>query len=1668
MRSARDIDGIYRRKTFQALVWRDKMKVLIIGSGAREHAIGVSIAKNPSVSELFFAPGNAGTSRIGKNVEIKANELEKLLDLAKKNQVDYTIVGPEDPLCLGIVDLFEKEGLKIFGPTKRAAALEGSKAYSKDFMIKYKIPTAIYQNTKDAATATKIAHELIEKNGKAVLKVDGLCQGKGVFIANSKAEADEFIAQVFEKQQFGANDLVVEEFIDGFEMSLLCFVDNHTYKILPSAKDYKKVFVHDAGPNTGGMGTYAPNFQADRYIGEIKEQVLELFMAGIRSEGLDFRGILFVGLMIGPSGVKVLEFNTRFGDPETQSILQLLESDLLEIMQKTSEEKLHEVDLKISDKKVVTVVLASGGYPGSYATGHEITGLEEARSLVFHAGTKSDGDKVLTSGGRVLSITDIGDSYEEANEKVMESLSKISFMDAYYRYDIAPLVDRIYVEKKKDFDIYSNKTKAILRSDLGLSMEHLRSFIRYDVQGLSKEELDKVLHTVFSEPPIDKVYVGRSALELEKELICPIVIQYHKGQFDQREQGVIDTIASALEKEVKVNCAHVVSLEEEVNAEKFAQIKALLINPVDQEEGDLLGIPSRIDDSFEDNKVNRIIDGFITLSKESLESFLAEMSLSMNLDDILLVQKYFSEKRRDPSETEVRMLDTYWSDHCRHTTFNTVLEKIDFEDSSGLISQKIRASFDRYIQERESLNHTKPITLMDLATIVARGMGKRGELKDLEISEENNACSIRVDVEIEKYDGSLIREPYLVMFKNETHNHPTEIEPFGGASTCIGGAIRDPLSGRAYVYQAMRITGSADPRAGKTERISGKLSQRKITTEALKGYSSYGNQIGLATGFVDEVYHPGYVAKRMEVGAVIAAAPEKNVIRKSPQAGDAVLLIGGRTGRDGIGGATGSSKSHDEQSVKKSSAEVQKGNAPMERKIQRLFRNEKVSTLIKKCNDFGAGGVSVAIGELSDSIEIWLDRVPLKYQGLSPMEIAISESQERMAVVIESKDIEKFIAFCEEENLEATHVANITDSGRLIMKYKDEVIVDLDRDFIDSSGAMRYQKVVVPACEFSEVQEVKPLEYIYEYVKDINVASRKNMIENFDSSIGGGAVVSPLGGKNQITPAQAMVSEIPSMIGHAKQVSLMSYGFDPYLSEKNPYLGAYYAVVESLCRLAAHGADPLKARLSMQEYFEKLGSNEKTWAKPFIAMLGAYEVTSTLKTPPIGGKDSMSGTYKDLNVPPTLISFAVATAKKNEVITNELKGDSKLYLLKTERSADGTLDLDDLKQNFEKLHQAMIEGKVLSCAAIDHKGVLMTLLEMSFGNDIRFEATLDEKELFAKGYGNFVIESKEELGFATAIGESHCENFKLSVNGTVLDYDRLKESYLTAFDEVFNGEIRQEASEALPKAAERVFARSNKPVDRPKVVIPVSPGTNCEWDMERSFIKAGAETEIIVFNNLSIESIAHSVDRLAKAITNAQILALPGGFSLGDEPDGSGKFIASLLRNEKIKAAIEHMLDQNDGLIIGICNGFQALIKTGLLPSGKISVMDENSPTLTYNSNGRHIARMVATKVAANPSPWLRYTDPEAVYKVPISHGEGRFVCNEEAYEELKKNGQIAFTYLDNPNSSSYDIEGITSPCGKILGKMAHSERVIDGLYQNIPDILDSKLFQAGVDYFKK
>lgn len=1678
------------------------MKILIIGGGAREHALGHSISKNKRVTKIYFAPGNAGCEKIGSNVDIKADDIEGLLNFAKENVIDLTIVGPEDPLCLGIVDLFEANDLKIFGPSKAAAKLEGSKAYAKEFMIKHDIPTADYIKVGNFKDCILQANKLIEKYGIVVLKADTLCQGKGVFIAKSKEEAEEFSKKIFIDKIYGECEMVVEEFLDGFEMSLLCFVDNKTIKMLPTAKDHKKIFDGELGLNTGGMGTYSPNKQADVYLSEIQELALKPFLEGIKQDKLDFRGIIFIGFMIGSSGIKVLEFNTRFGDPETQSVLQRLETDLLEIIEHTVDSRLDEIDIKFNDKKVITLILASGSYPENYQKGYEIRGLERATTDIFHAGTISKDGKIVTNGGRVLSLTSSADTFEEAYRKVYENAKLVNFEQMYYRKDISPLVKRIYVEKKEAFDVEKKGLISEIKDNAKLELSNVRCLVRYDLENISDEEVVEISNTILSESPVDNIYMFEAALELQKQLKNSLVVQFHKGQFDQREQGLIDTIAVSIEKnDVLAKCSRVYSFESdaEITPEQMKKIEKILINPVDQEKGSLLEIPTTLKEEYEINHSNEFVEGFIELKENELAEFLKENELAMNLDDLKYVQAYFIGKKRNPSTTELSMIDTYWSDHCRHTTFNTILNDIQFAAPLSMLDKTIKASFDDYIKTREEIGRIKPVTFMDMATIVSRYMRIKGILEDMEVSEEINACSVKIKVRLKNPEtGEMNLEDYLLMFKNETHNHPTEIEPFGGASTCIGGAIRDPLSGRSYVYQAMRVTGSADPRESIEDTLEGKLPQKKITLDAARGYSSYGNQIGLATGLVDELYHKGYKAKRMEVGAVIGAAPMENVKREIPEKGDIIVLLGGRTGRDGVGGATGSSKEHTEKSITLSSAEVQKGNAPMERKLQRLFRNEEAAKLIKKCNDFGAGGVSVAIGELADSLEIWIEKVPLKYQGLTPREIAISESQERMAVVIRKSDYERFAELCYDENLELTHVADVTDTQKLVMKYNDEIIVDLDRAFLNSSGADRYQAV--------SIENSRQIEFFKGYLKnhdsknisdnlksdmaDLNIASKKNLIERFDSSIGKGSVMVPLGGKNQITPSQAMVATVPSLKGVSYTASVMAYGFNPYLSEENPFIGAYYAVAESIAKVAATGADALKTRLSFQEYFERIGEDAKKWGKPAMALLGAYKLTRELNLPPIGGKDSMSGTFKDISVPPTLISFAVTTEDVENIITPEFKGGMKLGIIETKVLEDYTLDIDAFKKNLELLRSEILKGNVKSCYAINHKGILPMLMEMSFGNDVAFEVNINDNDMYAPKYGSFIVEYEESLDMISEIGSTKdecCSNESVSkcqelecdnitrVNGQTIDMKQLKDIYLGQLDKIFVGEIAQNEeyendiiSETAPIQVIQRVKKSEKPVEKPKVVIPVFPGTNCEWDTAQAFEREGAEAEILVFNNLSIENIEKSIAKLATAIRNAQILVFPGGFSLGDEPDGSGKFIANVIRNSKISSAIEYMLSENDGLILGICNGFQALIKTGLLPYGHISKLDENSPTLTYNNNGRHIARIVETKGITLNSPWLSGLSLEDVYKVPVSHGEGRFVCNEESYKKLVENDQVAFVYGDNPNGSAYNIEGIISPCGKILGKMAHTERIDLRLYKNIPDMIEQPIIKSGVNYFRK
>lgn len=1643
------------------------MKVLVVGSGAREHTIGEKILLNETVKKLYFAPGNAGTAQIGENINIAANEIEKLLEFAKEEDMDYTVVGPEVPLCLGIVDLFEGEGLRIFGPSKAAAQLEGSKSFTKEFLVKYEIPTAEYIKSTDYQESLDFAKTLLTKNGIVVIKADGLCEGKGVFITTTEKETDKYLKDIFEKGLYGEKKVVIEEFLDGFEMSLIAFVDNKTIKMLPTSKDHKKISEGEHGLNTGGMGTFSPNVEALPYLNEIEDLVLKPFLRGIREERLDFRGIIFIGLMIGSGGIKVLEFNTRFGDPETQSILNKLDTDLLDIMQAVTDEKLDEIDVKFNDKKVVTLVLASGGYPEKYDKGYEISGLMDVEKVhIYHAGTKTEGDKIVTNGGRVLSITAVENSFEEAIDRVYREVEKINFEKKYYRKDIGPMIKRYYVEKKSDFQDAAHSLRNNIVEELGFDPGNVRVILRYDIEGLRDEEAKSIENTILSEPPIDDIYTDVEATNLEAKLKNPLVVEFHSGQFEQRKQSLLDTISVSLGvTDVEAKCATIYAFDGELDPPKLQKIEEYLINPVDQVKGKLFGIPTKLKSDYEEKPENMVYEGFIKLDKEGLNNFKNEKGLAMSFEDLIFIQEHFKSINRDINETELAILDTYWSDHCRHTTFNTILD-IKFEEGDSETDKKLKEEFDNYMSMRDELNRKKPVSLMDLGTIIAKYMKTQGKLDDLEESDEINACSIRVNVKIEDMDGNINDEKYLLMFKNETHNHPTEIEPFGGASTCLGGAIRDPLSGRAYVYQAMRVTGSGDPRQKYEDTLTGKLPQKKITTEAANGYSSYGNQIGLATGLVDEIYHDSYVAKRMEVGALVGAAPEENVVRKQPVPGDVIVLIGGRTGRDGIGGATGSSKEQTEQSITEASAEVQKGNAPTERNIQRLFRDEKATKMIKKCNDFGAGGVSVAIGELADSLEIHLDKVPLKYQGLSPREIAISESQERMAAVIAGSDVEEFIKYCDIENLEATVVAEVTDSGKMIMLYGDKVIAELDREFLDTSGVDRYQDVLVKpsdAVSYFDKRE-NDINKAYEALKDVNYVSKKNLIQKFDFSVGRATVLSPLGGKNQVTPIQTMVAAIPSLKGNSRTVSMMSYGFDPYLSEENQFLGGYYAVIESLTKIAASGGNALNTRLTFQEYFESLGTNEEKWAKPLRSLLGAFYATREIEAPPIGGKDSMSGTFKDIDVPPTLISFAVTSEDIENIISPELKGGYKLGLIRPNRKKDYTLDHEDFKNKLNRLYSSIKAKNIKAAYSLNSKGLLHSLLEMSLGNDIGFSVKSDE--LFDVLLGSIVVEYDRDEEYIECIGVTGTEEIK--VNGEVFDIEKFRGDYLEELTPIFPGEVKYEGEIAKNTGAVKRQFKSSKPVDEVKVLIAAFPGTNSEYDTEEAFRNEGATVETYVFANKDMEYLNKSIDELAEKIKNSQIFVIPGGFSFGDEPDGSGKFIATVLRNEKIKDALEYMLEENDGLILGICNGFQALIKAGLLPMGKVSELNMEDPTLTFNTAGRHIARFVDTKVLTKNSPWLQYTDLDVIYKLPISHGEGRLVITKEAYEKLSEGEQIGAVYCDVPNGSQYGIEALISPDGKILGKMGHSERVKKDMYKNIPDVEIQPIIKAGVDYFRK
>ncbi len=1250
----------------------------------------------------------------------------------------------------------------------------------------------------------------------------------------------------------------------------------------------------------------------------------------------------------------------------------------------------------------------------------------------------------------------------------------------------------IYVEKKSEFNKDAQELLREVKNLLSIkSINDIRLINKYDICGITNEELEAIKYTVLSEKNTDNIYEENIDLEGSNYF----VVEYHEGQYDQRADSAAQCIQLITQKEApQVKTAKVIALYGEVTQEELKKIKNYYINSVDSKESSLKKKEIIMEEQQLPSEVE-IIDGFINMKESELQNFLKERGLSLSIGDIVLIRDHFKREDRNPTITEIKVLDTYWSDHCRHTTFQRVLTEVDFEE--GKYIGPVKRGFEVYKNYRREVykDREKPITLMDMAVIAMKKLRKDGKLEKLDQSEEINACSIVIDVDV---NGKL--EKYLLMFKNETHNHPTEIEPFGGASTCLGGAIRDPLSGRSYVFGAMRITGSGDPRKAIEETLVGKLPQRKITKESAKGYSSYGNQIGLATGYVREIYDEGYVAKRMEVGAVIGAAPAKNVIREVPTPGDVVILLGGRTGRDGIGGASGSSKEHNEKSIDNCSSEVQKGNAPTERKIQRLFRKNEVTTLIKRCNDFGAGGVSVAIGELADGIKINLDKVKKKYEGLDGTELAISESQERMAVVVSQKDVKKFITLCEEENLEATVVAMVTEEKSMIITWQGTEIVNLKRNFLDTNGASTYGKVQVTAPKeednyFNKKNTKLSLKEAFEEVsKDLNAMSQKGLMNIFDSTIGGNTVLMPYGGETQRTQVDGMVFKIPVESGETTTTALMAHGFNPKISKWSPFHGALYAVVESVTKLVALGGDLNGIYLSFQEYFEKLGDDPKKWGKPFAALLGGLYAQHNLEIAAIGGKDSMSGTFKDLKVPPTLISFAVTTGNIESTISNDFKKvGSKVIVVNAPMKEDFTPDFKVLNNNYRLVSELIKSRKILASGSINYGGALETISKMCFGNNIGIE--LNEKvsmeQLQGFGYGSIILEVDQDFNMNNEniiyLGDTIEEHAIVRVNEKI-NLNKLASSYEDGLEEIFNKnygkdkinhiEMKDEILSDRSKRDENLKVSPMIKIAKPKVLIPIFPGTNCEYDCERAFLKAGALVETVIFNNLSPEHIGQSILNMEKNIKESQIIMLPGGFSAGDEPDGSGKFINAIFRNERIKNAVMELLNNRDGLMLGICNGFQALIKLGLVPYGEIRDIAEDSPTLTHNLIGSHQSTMVNTKIVSNKSPWLSECNEGEIYKVPISHGEGRFVANENVVRELFKNGQVATQYVDNsgnptydinfnPNGSVYAIEGITSIDGRVFGKMAHSERVGNGVIKNVLGEHDMKIFQSGVKYFK-
>lgn len=1264
-------------------------------------------------------------------------------------------------------------------------------------------------------------------------------------------------------------------------------------------------------------------------------------------------------------------------------------------------------------------------------------------------------------------------------------------------------IRRIYAEKKKGYDVEAEGVCREIVNIIGVnSVQGVRIINRYDITDITDEEYLNAKNVVFSEPSVDYLYEEEMEFSPNERVFS---VEYLPGQYDQRADSASQCVQFlTLGEKPRCRSGKVMVIQGDVSDEDFDKIKSYYINPVDSSEVPFEK-PETLDVQWDyPGDVSQII-GFCSMTKEALAKLQDDLGLAMSQEDLEFCRQYFSEKeQRDPTITEIRVIDTYWSDHCRHTTFQTKIHNIEFED--GPYSEVMKSTYERYLLSRKFVydNRDKDICLMDLATITMKELRKRGKLDDLDVSDEINACSIVVNADI---NGK--NEDWLIMFKNETHNHPTEIEPFGGASTCLGGAIRDPLSGRSYVYQAMRITGSGDPRANIMDTLAGKLPQRNITNSAAAGYSSYGNQIGLAAGQVAELYDEGYVAKRMELGAVIAAAPKRNVVREKPTAGDSIILLGGRTGRDGCGGATGSSKEHDEQSIITCSAEVQKGNPLIERNIQRLFRKEKVSRMIKKCNDFGAGGVSVAIGEIADGLDIDLDRVPTKYEGLDGTELAISESQERMAVVVSQKDEDEFLKHAADENLEATRVAVVTDTGRLRMKWRGKTIVDISREFIDTSGVRQNTDVYVNSPEggcFGEPslhQEPSPNSWV-QNLQRLEIGCQKGLVERFDSTAGAGTVLMPFGGIHQLSPAEGMAAKLPVLEGDTKTCTLMSYGFNPTIAKWSPFHGAVYAHIEAIAKIVAMGGDYRKIRLTLQEYFEKLGKNPEKWGKPFSALLGAYYVQDKLGLPSIGGKDSMSGTFKDIDVPPTLVAFAVAVSDANHVISTEFKKvGSQVVLLKLRKDSNSLPDFEQLDKNYTRVHELAREDKILSAHSVRNGGVAEAISRMCFGNmiGIEIEKASQTADLFVSDYGSLLLEVDSKYNIdelfagldysiiGNTIKQSQIvfgERGTVLSGGTVLELSKAVESWMKPLESVFPTKVSSKASNAQTFSYQAAFDRAKEVSEtnalhtsyaKPRIFIPVFPGTNCEYELTKAFENAGGIVDIQIVKNLTPSDIRETIQVMQEKIKNCQIIMFPGGSSAGDEPEGSAKFFTTFFKNSCIKESVMDLLNNRDGLILGIGNGFQALIKLGLLPYGEFTDMNAESPTITVNSIGRHVSCMVQTRIVSTKSPWLCNVNVGEIHTIPVSHTEGRFVATEDKIAELARNGQIATQYVDlegkatydiryNPNGSMHAIEGITSPDGRIFGKMGHSERIGTNVYRNIPGNKDQRLFESGVKYF--